>query len=118
LSRVRASALNAYDHQDLPFERLVEELQPERILNQNPLFQVAFALQNAPRQSVRLPGLDARLLKIDAGTAKFDLTLVFYERNDGLEGCLEYSTDLFDASRMIRMIDHLETLLEAVVVNP
>ena len=118
LRRVRASAIDAYDHQDLPFEKLVEELQPERTLNQNPLFQVAFALQNAPRQELKLPHLDARLLRVDAGTAKFDLTLAFYERKDGLEGSVEYSTDLFDAERIERMIGHLQVLLEAVVANP
>ena len=118
LGRVRASAINAYDHQDLPFERLVEELQPERTLNQNPLFQVAFALQNAPRQELKLPHLDARLLRVDAGTAKFDLTLAFYEKKEGLEGSVEYSRDLFDAARIERMIGHLHTILEAVVANP
>jgi len=118
LGRVRASAIDAYDHQDLPFEKLVEELQPERTLNQNPLFQVAFALQNAPRQELKLPHLDARLLRVDAGTAKFDLTLAFYERKEGLEGSVEYSTDLFDAARIERMIGHLQVLLEAVVANP
>ena len=118
LGRVRVSAIDAYDHQDLPFEKLVEELQPERTLNQNPLFQVAFALQNAPRQELKLPHLDARLLRVDAGTAKFDLTLAFYERKEGLEGSVEYSTDLFDAARIERMIGHLQVLLEAVVANP
>ena len=118
LARVRASAIDAYDHQDLPFERLVEELRPERTLNQNPLFQVAFALQNAPRQELKLPHLDARLLRVDAGTAKFDLTLAFYERKEGLEGSVEYSTDLFDAARIERMIGHLQALLEGVVTNP
>src|SRR4030095_1300748 len=116
--RVKASAIDAYDHQDLPFERLVEELQPERTLNQNPLFQVAFALQNAPRQELKLPHLDARLLRVDAGTSKFDLTLAFYERKEGLEGSVEYSTDLFDAERVERMIGHLQVVLEAVVANP
>ena len=118
LGRVRDSAIDAYDHQDLPFERLVEELQPERNLNQNPLFQVAFALQNAPRQELKLPHLEARLLRVDAGTAKFDLTLAFYERKEGLEGSVEYSTDLFDAARIVRMVGHLQVLLEAVVANP
>jgi len=117
LRRVRASAIDAYDHQDLPFEKLVEELQPERALNQNPLFQVAFALQNAPRQELKLPHLDAQLLRVDAGTAKFDLTLAFYEKKEGLEGSVEYSPDLFDAHRIERMIGHLNELLEAVVAN-
>ena len=118
LGRVRTSAIDAYDHQDLPFERLVEELQPERTLDQNPLFQVAFALQNAPRQELKLQHLDARLLRVDAGTAKFDLTLAFYERKEGLEGSVEYSTELFDAARIERMIGHLQVLLEAVVADP
>ena len=118
LGRVKASAIDAYDHQDLPFERLVEELQPERNLNQNPLFQVAFALQNAPRQELKLPGLEARLIRVDAGTAKFDLTLALYERKEGLEGSIEYSTDLFDTARIERMIGHYQELLRDLIAHP
>src|SRR4030095_14956242 len=116
--RVKASAIDAYDHQDLPFERLVEELQPERNLNQNPLFQVAFALQNAPRQELKLPGLEARLLRVDAGTAKFDLTLALYEKKEGVEGSIEYSTDLFDTARIERMIGHYQELLRDLIAHP
>ena len=118
LRRVRSTCLEAYAHQDLPFEKLVEELQPERRLNQNPLFQVGFALQNTSSQALSLPDLDARLVEVDAGTSKFDLTLVFYEKEDHLEGALEYSTDRFDGARMTRMIGHLQVLLEALVANP
>ncbi len=118
LGRVRASAIDAYDHQDLPFEKLVEELQPERTLNQNPLFQVAFSLQNAPRQEFALPHLDAQVLRINGGTAKFDLTLALYEKKDGLEGSIEYSTDLFDAARIERMIGHYQELLRDLTAHP
>jgi fengycin family lipopeptide synthetase B len=118
LRRVRTSAIDAYDHQDLPFEKLVEELQPQRNLNQNPLFQVAFSLQNAPRQELTLPHLNVQLLRIGAGRAKFDLTLTLHEMKDGLEGSFEYSTDLFDAARIERMMGHYQELLSEVTAHP
>ena len=87
-------ALGAYAHQDLPFEKLVEELQPERSLSHSPLFQVMFVLQNAPSTSLTFEGLSASPVRIEAETAKFDLTLSMSEEAEGLKGALEYSTDL------------------------
>jgi natural product biosynthesis luciferase-like monooxygenase protein len=116
LRRVRGVTLGAYGHQDLPFERLVEELQPERDLSRNPLFQVMFALQT-PR-GLELPGLAVSPVEVHTGTSKFDLTLTVEERPEGLAGSFEYSTDLFDAATMERMAGHFRTLLEGAVADP
>jgi amino acid adenylation domain-containing protein len=118
LGRVRETALGADGHQGLPFEKLVEELQPERALSYNPLFQVMFAFQNFPTQSVKLPGLTASPVKFQNDTAKFDLTLAMVEKEGKLGGSFEYSTDLFDETTIKRMIGHFQTLLEGVVANP
>jgi len=118
LGRVREVALGAYTHQDLPFEKLVEELQPERDLSHTALFQVMFILQNAPMASLDLPGLTLRPLDIGSGTAKFDLTLYMMDTEQGLLGALEYNTDLFDACTITRMLGHFSTLLEGIVANP
>jgi len=120
LSRVREVALGAYAHQDLPFEVLVEALQPERDLNHSPLVQVTFALQNAPRGKSRRgrASLGHHPVGVDSGTAKFDLTLIFAERRDGLSAQLTYNTDLFESSTISRMLGHLETLLRSVVEQP
>jgi amino acid adenylation domain-containing protein len=116
LERVREVTLGAFAYQDLPFEKLVEALQPERNLGQNPLFQVAFVLQ--PPMS----GVDSMLnwsqLDIDTETAKFDLALELQETSEGLVGRFEYSTDLFDADTIKRMFGHFQTLLEGIVANP
>lgn len=129
LSRVRESALEAYAHQDVPFEKIVEELQPERDLSRQPLFQVVFALGNMPRPDIKLPGLTiSPLLDDDAPrdtddedkkrTAKFDITLSLRETPSGLRGSVEYNTDLFDASTIRRLLDSWQSLLEGVVANP
>ncbi len=118
LHRVRDVALSAYDHQDLPFEKLVEELSPERDPGRNPLFQVSFVLQNATRSRLELPQLTLERLDVHSGTAKFDLSLSILETADGLKTSWEYDTDLFDADRIERMMGHLEVLLEAVVAGP
>ena len=118
LRRVRAASLQAYAHQDVPFEKLVEELQPERNLSYSPLFQVAFALQNAPMPDVALSGLQLSVAESAKETAKFDLALAIEETPDGLAGELEYNTDLFRADTMRRMIGHFQTILEGVVANP
>ncbi|MFQ4162309.1 non-ribosomal peptide synthase/polyketide synthase [Scytonema millei] len=117
LSRVREVALGAYAHQDLPFEQLVEQLQPERSLSYTPLFQVMFVLQNAPMPELELADLTLASLAIESSTAKFDLTLFLENTNAGLMGAIEYNTDLFDASTIARMVEHYQTLLEAVVAN-
>ncbi|BDI19712.1 hypothetical protein ANSO36C_55140 [Nostoc cf. commune SO-36] len=117
LKRVREVALGAYAHQDLPFELLVEELQPQRDLSHTPLFQVMFVLQNAPMSALELPNLTLTILESDSGTAQFDLSLDMTETESGLIGSLEYNTDLFQESTIRRMAGHLETLLEGIVVN-
>jgi amino acid adenylation domain-containing protein len=111
-------ALNAYAHQDLPFERLVEELQPERNLSYSPLFQVMFVLQNAPMQPLRLTGLAPSELEYPGGNAKFDLTLFTEETQQGLTATVEYNIDLFDRATMVRMLEQYRTLLEGIVTDP
>ncbi|HET7424327.1 MAG TPA: amino acid adenylation domain-containing protein [Gemmatimonadales bacterium] len=118
LARTREVALEAYAHQDLPFERLVQELHPERDPDRNPLFQVAFVLQNAPRALVELPGLKLILFKPETVTSKFDLTLDLSQTPAGLEGVLAYSTRNFDAATIQRLARHFHALLEGIVANP
>ncbi|MCU0490000.1 MAG: amino acid adenylation domain-containing protein [Chloroflexaceae bacterium] len=118
LSRVRQAALGAFANQDLPFEYLVEAIQPERDLSRSPLFQVMLVLQNAPSEALELSGLTLRPLDESSGTAKFDLLLSFVETANGLLGEIEYNTDLFDASTIARMVSHFQTLLEGIVAEP
>ncbi|MGH7834655.1 MAG: amino acid adenylation domain-containing protein [Candidatus Binatia bacterium] len=118
LRRVRAVALEAYARQDLPFEKLVEELQPERNLSHSPLFQVAFVLQNTPSAAQKLEGLTLTPLETDTGTSKFDLMMSMEEQADGLKGSLQYSTDLFDQTTILRMLEHFCLLLEGVAADP
>jgi amino acid adenylation domain-containing protein len=118
LGRVREVTLGAYAHQDLPFEQLVEALQPERNLSHQPLFQVMFVLQNAPMSALELPDLTLSSLEMESSTAKFDLTLSIEDTEQGLVGSLEYNTDLFDAATISRMLEHFQTLLEGIVANP
>ena len=118
LHRVRKVALEAYEHPDLPFEKLVEELQPERSLSHSPLFQVMFVLQNAPAGHRELSGLTLSPVQLDNNTAKFDLSLSMTEQAGGIKGSLEYSTDLFDEATIIRMSGHFQTILEGIVTNP
>ena len=118
LRRVREVALGAYMHQDVSFERLIEELQPERDLGWQPLFQVMLVVQNAPARTPELPDLTLRSLPTDRGTAKFDLTLSLTETREGLVGSLEYSTDLFEAETISRMLGHYRRLLESAVADP
>jgi amino acid adenylation domain-containing protein len=115
--RVRKVALAAYEHQELPFERLVEAADAERDLSRSPLFQVMFAFQNLPRHAVEFPGLTASFIETKNRTAKYDLSLYMWEDN-GLAARLEYNTDLFDSASMRRMLANLETLLQAIVENP
>jgi non-ribosomal peptide synthetase component F len=110
LGRVRQVALDAYAHQELPFEMLVEQLQPERSLSYTPLFQVMFSLENAPMESVALSGLTIEPLEIAIDIAKFDLTLSMEETERRLKGRLEYNTDLFDAATIARTIGHFHKL--------
>ena len=118
LGRVSEVALGAYAHQDLPFEKLVEGVQPERSLSHTPLFQVMFILQNAPRQALELPDLRLSPLAVESGTSKFDVTLSMVERADGLTASWEYNTDLFEAATAARMLRHFQTLLEGILADP
>ena len=118
LQRVRAAALGAYAHQDLPFERLVQEMQVERSLARHPLYQAVFSLMNAPAGALELPGMTLEPLDLDSGTAKLDLLLSFADDETDLVGGWEYSTDLFDAATVERMSGHLRTLLEGATADP
>jgi amino acid adenylation domain-containing protein len=132
LGRVREVTLGAYAHQDLPFEKLVEELHPERSLNRHPLFQVVFGLQNAPLDELELPGLKLSSFPLETQTTRFDLELYLWEASDnfrsrygehwedseGLRGLAVYNTDLFDEVTIARMLRHFKTLLESIVANP
>jgi amino acid adenylation domain-containing protein len=117
LRRVRAVSLDAYAHQDLPFEMLVEELQPDREAHHSPLFQVMFVLQNAPQQTLELSQLRLSLLETSSGTAKFDLTLFVTETEQGLLAAVEYRTDLFESDMMRRLLNHFRVLLEGITAN-
>ncbi|MBV9788201.1 MAG: amino acid adenylation domain-containing protein, partial [Chloroflexi bacterium] len=118
LKRVRETTLGAYTHQELPFEQIVEVLQPERDMSRNPLFQVMFVLQNTPMPSVQLPSLHVSTLPTNNGTAKFDLWLSITEDDDALFGQLEYNTDLFEAATIERLIGHFQILLQGIVAQP
>ncbi|GAB4384103.1 MAG: hypothetical protein Kow00121_47110 [Elainellaceae cyanobacterium] len=132
LERVKNVTLTAYAHQDLPFEKLVEELQPVRSLGQNPLFQVVFALQNTPMEQLELPGLTLSAVEFETKTTRFDLELYVWkcagnfrnlwgkgwQQTDGLRGVVVYNTDLFDAETIAHLRHHLQTLLESVVAHP
>src|SRR5215211_2764812 len=118
LSRVREVCLGAYDHQDLPFEKLVEELRPERDLSRTPLFQVAFVLQNTPREALKLPNLALERQNVEGGTVKFDLSFFLFDEDEGLKGRLVYNADLFDDETIERMLGHFQTLLRSIVEDP
>src|SRR5262249_54650591 len=118
LARVKKVALDAYAHQDVPFEKLIEELQPLRSLSHTPLFQVMFVTHNDVSASIDLPGLKLTALEVASQTAKFDLTMMVEEAGPELVVALEYSTDLFDAVTIRRLLHHFTTLLEAIVANP
>ncbi len=119
LRRVHQTALDAYAHQDVPFELLVEALQPTRDMSHSPLFQVMFDLQVEPLAALSLAGVTARPLPVDPGTAKFDLALsLTYDRAQGLTGYLNYNTDLFDAASAERMVERFVALLESIAADP
>ncbi|BAY12152.1 non-ribosomal peptide synthetase [Calothrix sp. NIES-2098] len=118
LHRVREVTLAAYAHQELPFEKLVEELQPERDLSHHPLFQVVFSLQNTPIQALDLPGLKLSQFEFDSKTAKLDLEFHLWQDLTTIKGEVVYSTDLFDDITITRMLGHFQTLIESIVANP
>ncbi|NQY37584.1 MAG: amino acid adenylation domain-containing protein, partial [Alteromonadaceae bacterium] len=126
LKQTRETALQAYAHQDIPFERLVEEINPERSLSHSPLFQVMFSLQNMPVDSVSMSDLEIAPLSFEnsdenevvEGVSRFELTLNLQQSAQGIVGRMEYNTDLFDRSTIVRLLDHYEALLTAIVEAP
>ncbi|WP_198299747.1 non-ribosomal peptide synthetase [Tumebacillus avium] len=118
LERVKTVAFDAFANQDVPFEKLVEELKPERTLSHSPLFQTMFAVQNAPASEIELPGVTVSRFEVDNGSAKYDLTLFMEEQAAGLKAVFEYNSDLFDRQTMERMAEHFANLLESIVAKP
>lgn len=118
LQRVREVALGAYAHQEVPFEKLVEELEVERSLSHTPLFQVMFVFENNPTPNYALSDLRLNPIGVDSGSAIFDLTLYMGEGSQSLSGAWEYSRDLFTEETVRRLLDHFERLLEGAVRNP
>jgi amino acid adenylation domain-containing protein len=118
LSRVRETVLGAFSHQELPFEKLVEELNPERGVNRTPLFQVMFAFQNTPTTDTSVSELELTPLKLKSSAAKFDLTLEVEEQTEGLVVTIEYSTDLFAPETISRILAHFQTLVAGAVKDP
>ncbi len=118
LGRVRETSVNAFAHQDMPLDKLIEELQPERALSHNPLIQVLFVLQNAPRRSNRIGGAVIEPFDFDIKFSKFDLAVFFEERGDELSASWLYVTDLLDSATITRMAAHYETLLQSIVADP
>ncbi|HEC84258.1 MAG TPA: amino acid adenylation domain-containing protein, partial [Thioploca sp.] len=118
LAHVRQVCLEAYAHQEVPFEQLVDVLQPERNLSHTPLFQVVFVLQNTPTENLALANLSISPFATEHVTAKFDLTLSMTETAHGISGRFEYNTDLFNADTITRLVGHFKTLLASLVTNP
>ena len=109
---MRETSVSAYAHQEAPFEKLLEELSPERDLSRHPLFQVAFVMQNTPFPALKLPGVRIEPMEIENHTAKFDLTLSIEEAEDGLKAYLEYDTDLFAELDNYQVVDALRNITE------
>jgi non-ribosomal peptide synthetase component F len=118
LGQVRETALGAFAHQDLPFERLVEELRPDRAQNHSPLFRVVLVFQNTPKQVLTVQGLTFTDINMSLDVARFDLTLCIQESASEIRGYWAYSTDLFDRSTISEMHSHFETLLQSIVDDP
>ncbi|SCK04890.1 non-ribosomal peptide synthase domain TIGR01720/amino acid adenylation domain-containing protein [Streptomyces sp. WMMB 714] len=118
LNRVRNAALDAFAHQEVPFERLVEELSPERDLSRSPVFQVSFVYQNIPVPEFDVAGLRFELMEVPSSTARFDLELQVFEQGDELSGWFEYNTELFDAATIDVMGGHLKVLLDNLLADP
>ena len=118
IARAREVCLGALRHQELPFEKLVEELHPERLLGRNPLFQVSFAYQNTPQVPLRLSRITVEDLEVETGIARFDLHLFMEEVDGHLNGYCDYDINLFDAGTIERMLGHFQTLLEGIVADP
>jgi non-ribosomal peptide synthetase component F len=118
LARVREVALEAYAYQEMPFDKLVETLNPPREVNRAPLFQVKFVLQNAPTPDLEMAGLRLSLMEAHSGTAKFDLLFNIWEVEEGLFGLIEYSTELFEPATITRMLANYELILRQAAADP
>jgi amino acid adenylation domain-containing protein len=118
LKRVREVSLEAFAHQDIPFERVVEHMQPDRDMSRSPLFQVMFEFLSSPKQEHALTGLEITPLTVEYTAAKFDLTLTMAERGKAIVQTLEYNTDLFEAGTVARMLHHMERILASIAANP
>ena len=118
LRRVKEVMLGAYTHQDVPFEKIVEELQPERSMNQQPIFQILVTLQNAPSGGLELPGLKLQTMKAKTGISKFDMTVNMVDIKEGLRIGCEYNSDLFAPHTVGRMMEHFVNLLGSAVARP
>ena len=118
LERVRETCLGAFEHQDVPLEKIAMEIRDGRDLSHAPLFQVLFLLQSRERAALELDELDVTVRRVDFGSAKFDVTLAMAESADGLHATLEYRTDLFDAGTIERMAGHIGTLLDGIAADP
>jgi amino acid adenylation domain-containing protein len=118
LGRVREAALGAYSHQDVPFEKLVEEIEPKHNLSYSPLFQATFLFEEAESQPIKLPGLRVRAFHLEGASAKWDLSLAVVDTRQGLLAMLDYNIDLFEPETIRRMLGHLEQLLETIVADP
>jgi non-ribosomal peptide synthetase component F len=118
IKRIREAALGAYTHQDVPFEKLVEELRPERSLSRSPLFQVMFVLQDDSQAELTISGLTVNAMPAEAGSAKFDLALGVVETGKGLDVWLNYSTELFDPASVASMLEDFTLVLESLVEDP
>jgi non-ribosomal peptide synthetase component F len=118
LGRVREVTLDAYANQDLPFEKLLEDLQPERDSSRFPLFQLFFSVGHDSAENIEMPGLTLSVLEVPYGVAKFDLILMIKSGAQGLSGVLQYNTNLFKASTIRRMLDHFQIVLEDVLQYP
>src|SRR5262249_44994787 len=118
VARVRETALGAYEHQDLPFEKLIELSVSQRSLSHSPLFQAMFQLRNFPEIAPRIEGLEISAMEFDSGTAPFELTLDITETGEGLACVLNYNVDLFDQATARRLLGHYRTLLTAAAEDP
>ncbi|HEV7509095.1 MAG TPA: amino acid adenylation domain-containing protein [Thermoanaerobaculia bacterium] len=118
LAHVRRTALEAFEHQDLPFERLVEELKPRRDLSRHPLFQAVLAFQNVRLGALEVPGLALEPVSQESATTKFDLTFTLFDGEDGLAGQLEYASDLFERTTVERLLGYFRNLLEGIAAVP
>jgi amino acid adenylation domain-containing protein/non-ribosomal peptide synthase protein (TIGR01720 family) len=117
LNRINQVNMEAFEYQEVPFDLLVEELNPARDLSRHPIFQVMFVFQNAPMKTIESKNLSFEIMKVDSETSKFDLTLELYE-DEGVKGWFEYNTDLFEDATLTRMAKHFENLLANIVKNP